>query len=83
MLRSDSARKRAINLSLNANRLDSACEPGMNLPQPVDPPRPEEHRRRQAEAWLNRDSAATDAYDARVKKVGMWNRSLRISRGSI
>jgi antitoxin CcdA len=83
MLHRDSPPKRATNLSLNAKVLDSARELGLNLSQTVDRLLAEEVRRLQAEAWLERNRAAIDAYNTRVEKAGMWNQSLRKDRGSI
>jgi antitoxin CcdA len=64
--------KRATNLSLNAKVLDGARELGLNLSQTVDRLLAEEVRRLQAEAWLERNRAAIDAYNARVEREGTF-----------
>lgn len=71
MLRSDTAPKRATNLTLNAKVLDMARELGMNLSQTVDGLLAEEVRRRYWERWNEENKAAISAYNERIERDGL------------
>lgn len=69
--RSDSAAKRATNLTLNAKVLDMARELGMNISQTVDALLAEEVQRRYWARWNEDNKDAIAAYNARVEREGL------------
>lgn len=77
MLRFDNAPKKATNLSLNAKVLEMARELGMNLSQTVDELLAKEVERRYWEGWQERNQAAIDDYNARIRRDGIWGSQCR------
>ena len=63
--------KRAINLSLNAQVLDSARELGMNLSATVDALLAEEVKKRYWERWNAENKEAIEHYNARIEREGL------------
>lgn len=63
--------KRAINLSLNAQVLDTARELGMNLSSTVDALLAEEVKRRYWERWNAENKEAIEHYNARIEREGL------------
>jgi len=74
MLVSDKASKvakRAVNLSLNAEVLDTARELGMNLSATVDALLTEEVRKRYWARWNDENKDAIAHYNARIQREGL------------
>ena len=65
------APKRAINLSLNAQVLDTARELGMNLSSTVDALLAEEVNKRYWERWNAENKDAIEHYNARIEREGL------------
>ena len=63
--------KRAVNLSLNAQVLDTARELGMNLSSTVDALLAEEVRKRYWERWNAENKDAIEHYNARIEREGL------------
>ena len=63
--------KRAINLSLNAQVLDTARELGMNLSATVDALLAEEVKKRYWERWNTENKDAIEHYNARIEREGL------------
>ncbi len=63
--------KRAVNLNLNAQVLDTARELGMNLSATVDALLAEEVRKRYWQRWNEENKAAIEHYNARVEREGL------------
>ena len=63
--------KRAINLSLNAQVLDTARELGMNLSATVDALLAEEVKKRYWERWNAENKEAIEHYNARIEREGL------------
>ena len=63
--------KRAINLSLNAQVLDTARELGMNLSATVDALLAEEVKKRYWERWNAENKDAIEHYNARIEREGL------------
>ena len=71
MLTAVKAPKRAINLSLNAQVLDTARELGMNLSATVDALLAEEVKKRYWERWNAENKVAIEHYNARIEREGL------------
>ena len=71
MLTAVKAPKRAINLSLNAQVLDTARELGMNLSATVDALLAEEVKKRYWERWNAENKDAIEHYNARIEREGL------------
>jgi antitoxin CcdA len=71
MPRTPAAPKRAVNLSLNAQVLDTARELGLNLSATVDALLAEEVRRRYWERWNEENREAIEHYNARIAREGL------------
>ena len=63
--------KRAINLSLNAQVLDTARELGMNLSATVDALLAVEVKKRYWERWNAENKEAIEHYNARIEREGL------------
>ena len=63
--------KRAINLSLNAQVLDTARELGMNLSATVDALLAVEVNKRYWERWNAENKEAIEHYNARIEREGL------------
>jgi antitoxin CcdA len=63
--------KRAVNLSLNAQTLDTARELGMNLSSTVDALLAQEVRRQYWQRWNEENKAAIAHYNARIAQEGL------------
>ena len=63
--------KRAINLSLNAQVVDTARELGMNLSATVDALLAEEVKKRYWERWNAENKDAIEHYNARIEREGL------------
>ena len=63
--------KRAINLSLNAQVVDTARELGMNLSATVDALLAEEVKKRYWERWNAENKEAIEHYNARIEREGL------------
>ena len=63
--------KRPINLSLNAEVLDSARELGMNISQTVDALLAQEVQRRYWDRWNEQSKEAIAAYNMRIEREGL------------
>ena len=63
--------KRAVNLSLNAQVLDTARELGMNLSATVDALLAEEVKKRYWERWNAENKDAIEHYNARIEREGL------------
>lgn len=76
-MRSDSASKRPVNLSLNAKVLEAARELGLNVSQTVDALLAEEVQRRYRERWNETNKAAVEAYNARIERDGTFSQRVQ------
>jgi len=63
--------KRAVNLSLNAQVLDTARELGMNVSATVDALLAEAVHKRYWERWNEENKAAIEHYNARIEREGL------------
>jgi antitoxin CcdA len=63
--------KRAVNLSLSAEVLDTAREMGLNLSATVDALLAEEVRKRYWQRWNEENKGAIDHYNARIEREGL------------
>ena len=77
MLRFDNAPKKATNLSLNSKVLEAARELGMNVSQTVDALLAKEVERLYWEGWNERNKEAIEAYNARIRRDGIWGAKYR------
>lgn len=77
MARHDKAPKKATNLSLNSKVLEMARELGMNVSETVDALLAKEVERRYWEGWQERNQAAIDDYNARIRRDGIWGAQYR------
>ena len=83
MPRFDKAPKKATNLSLNSKVLEMARELGMNVSETVDALLAREVERRYWEGWQERNQAAIDDYNARIRRDGIWGAKYRsFARGA-
>ena len=71
MLTAAKTPKRAVNLSLNAEVLDTAREMGLNLSATVDALLAEEVRKRYWQRWNEENKDAIDHYNARIEREGL------------
>jgi antitoxin CcdA len=71
------ATKQATNLSVNAALLKEARELGVNLSGVLEDALAEVVRRRRAEAWLEQNRAAIDAYNDHVERRGVFSDGTR------
>jgi antitoxin CcdA len=71
MLTAGKTPKRAVNLSLNAEVLDTAREMGLNLSATVDALLAEEVRKRYWQRWNEENKDAIDHYNARIEREGL------------
>ena len=83
MLRFDNAPKKATNLSLNSKVLEVARELGMNVSQTVDALLTKEVERRYWGGWNERNKEAIEAYNARIRRDGIWGAKYRTFAGSL
>ena len=77
MRRFENAPKKATNLSLNAKVLEMARELGMNVSQTVDALLAKEVERRYWEQWKERNKEGIEAYNARIRRDGIWGAKYR------
>ncbi len=77
MRRFENAPKKATNLSLNAKVLEMARELGMNVSQTVDALLAREVERRYWEQWKERNKEGIEAYNARIRRDGIWGAKYR------
>lgn len=66
-------RKKAVNLSVDAQLLDAAKEQGLNLSALLERALKQE----QAHRWLEENRQAIEATNEDVRKNGMWSDGLR------
>jgi len=71
------ARKKATNLSVDDNLLQTARRLKLNLSQVFEAGLTEAIRQRQREEWLQQNRAALDAYNEHVDKHGVFSDKLR------
>jgi antitoxin CcdA len=70
-------RKKAANLSVDSELLDAARRMKLNLSQVFEAGLTEAIRRKEREAWLEKNRAALDAYNKYVEKHGLFSDGLR------
>ena len=70
-------RKKATNLSIDHDLLDRARSLGLNLSQTVEAGLTEAIRRHERAQWLEKNSAALDAYNEHLEKHGVFSDGLR------
>ena len=70
-------RKKAANLSVDSELLDAARRMKLNLSQVFEAGLIEAIRRKEREAWLEKNRAALDAYNKYVEKHGLFSDGLR------
>ena len=73
----ETASKRAINLSLNAQVLLSAKDLGMNISQTVDELLTQEVERRRLALWNEENRDAIAQYNARIEREGTFTQRIR------
>ena len=66
-----SAKKRAVNMSIDGATLDLAKKIGMNLSKTVDAFLKDEVKRRYWEQWNEQNKDAIDSYNTRFAKEGL------------
>ncbi len=71
------APKRAINLSLNAEVLETAKAMGMNISQTVDELLTREVVQRSLQQWNDDNREAIAAYNARIEREGTFSQRIR------
>ena len=71
------APKRAINLSLNTEVVNTAKGLGMNISQTVDELLTKEVLRVYWERWNDDNRAAIEAYNARIEREGTFSQRIR------
>lgn len=71
MLATGKPPKRAVNVSLNAQVLDTAREMGLNLSATVDTLLAEEVRKRYWQRWNEENKDAIDHYNTRIGREGL------------
>lgn len=69
--------KRPVNLTIKAKLLDKARHLKINLSRTLEERLVQLVRESEAEAWLAANRRAIDAYNARVKRDGVWSGKLR------
>jgi antitoxin CcdA len=72
-----SRRKKATNLSVDAELLEQARGLGLNLSQVFEASLAEAVRRIRAERWIEENRAAIDAYNEHVERDGVFSDGLR------
>ena len=77
MRRFQNAPKRAINLSLNAEVVNTAKGLGMNISHTVDELLTKEVLRVYWERWNDDNRAAIEAYNARMEREGTFSQRIR------
>jgi antitoxin CcdA len=77
MRRFQNAPKRAINLSLNAEVVNTAKGLGMNISHTVDELLTKEVLRVYLERWNDDNRAAIEAYNARIEREGTFSQRIR------
>ena len=70
-------RKKAANLSVNGELLDSAKRLRLNLSQVFEAGLSAAIREKQREQWLNKNRAALEAYNEHVERDGVFSDGLR------
>lgn len=70
-------RKRAANLTVDSQLLESARALNLNLSQVFEAGLSAAVRQRQREEWLRRNRAALEAYNEHVEKDGVFSDGLR------
>jgi len=70
-------RKKAANLSVDSELLDTAKRLKLNLSQVFEAGLSAAIREKEREAWLRRNRAALDAYNEYVEKHGVFSDALR------
>ena len=70
-------RKKAANLSVDGELLDSAKRLNLNLSQVFEAGLNAAIREKQREQWLSKNRAALDAYNEHVEKHGVFSDGLR------
>jgi antitoxin CcdA len=71
------AGKRSANLTISATLLDKAKSLKINLSQTLEKRLAQVVREAEAEEWLAANRKATDAYNERVERDGVWNDKVR------
>lgn len=69
--------KRPVNLTIKAKLLRKARRLKINLSRTLEDRLVQLVREAEAEAWLAANRKAIDAYNARVKRNGIWSDKLR------
>ena len=77
MRQSETAPKRAINLSLNAQVMANAKDLGMNISQTVDELLTQEVERRRLAPWNEENRDAIGQYNARIEREGTFAQRIR------
>jgi antitoxin CcdA len=77
MRQTETAPKRAINLSLNAQVLTNAKDLGMNISQTVDELLTQEVQRRRLALWNEENRDAIAQYNARIEREGTFTQRIR------
>lgn len=77
------AKKRAVNLSIDAPTLDLAKQLGMNLSKTVDAFLKDEVKRQYWEKWREENKVAFAAYNERIAKHGLPLAKYRTFGGSL
>jgi len=75
--RSPRRRKKAANLSIDAELLKEAKILGINISQFAEEKLAEEVRRRRWEAWRNENRAAIEAYNRHIERDGIFGEEYR------
>lgn len=65
--------KRPANLSIRSDLLDKAREHDINLSRALEERLDELIRQKERDAWLERNRAAIEAYNARVERGGVFS----------
>jgi antitoxin CcdA len=71
-------RKRATNVTLDEENLALARAAGMNVSAICDAALAAAVQEERKRKFMQENKEAIDAYNARVRKHGMWNKSLRM-----
>ena len=76
--KSAKSRKRAVNLSVDAELLAAAREHGLSLSYVLDGALRQHLAAARADAWARENRQAVDAYNARVERNGIFGRLRRL-----
>jgi antitoxin CcdA len=76
-MRLESSARRPTNLTLDPKVLEMARELGLNISQTVNTLLAEEVKRLYWEKWKDENKDAVEAYNARVRKHGIWGAKYR------